>query len=226
MQGNTKDDMLAKIAEAIRTRFMSQRAMHLRILDVASSASDNVSSLHPAWDGGQDSRGAMHKPVWPKLARFALDKSIDPVHWVDALFSMTYLFSHPVRPNDLQNPQVLKKVKDWWYEKSLDREHAMTTQLINMLGCQWSRRMGTSLSEEAVARTVIVDPRLDAPAIVRYVIALHYGHKDLAKKLQVDAIRQYLVDPSVCDRVLAEFLPESFKALAIRVVKESSTSGS
>jgi hypothetical protein len=203
------------VASHIRENFISQRNLHMRILRESNmlevSSSD---TLHPRWDGGVDSRNVRHKPVWPKLAAKAVADNLNPSNWVSCLFRLAWIFDRVPTPNDLLNPEVLKKMACWAEDSRLDVYFLVRTELLNLAKEQWFREQNSTTDKVSISRMIVLDPSLDTSPLVRYVKAARDGQGDLAERLEPYALSQFMTSRDAYVEALGKRLPKRLITLA------------
>ncbi len=208
-------EFLNGVASQIRENFISQRNLHTRILRESNMLdSSSGDTLHPRWDGGVDSRNVRHKPVWPKLAARAVSDNLNPSNWVSCLFRLAWIFDRVPTPNDLLNPEVLKKMTHWAEDSRLDVYFLVRTELINLAKEQWFREQNSTTNKTEIARMIVMDPSLDTSPLVRYVKATRDGHRDLAAKLEPYALSQFMTSREAYVEALGKRLPDRLSLLA------------
>jgi len=194
----------AKIAEKLRELYIIRRNMHASVM--RESMGEPSETLHPKWDGGRDSRHVLHKPIWPKLAKIAIERSLDPSQWIDALFANAFAFDHVPWPSDLTNKEVLKEASQWGVRTAEGAVHSVRTELINLdKSCFLLRTFGVAGD---VGRVAASDPRTDASPLVRYAFAVERGYLDLAAGFEAQALAQFSAAPQAYKDALGKRLPQ------------------
>jgi hypothetical protein len=212
------------LEDAIRTAFCQRRDRHAAAMgkafktDIGDGEVADVEYWRthhiPHWDGGVDSRGATRKRVWTRLAAEAKRSSLDPKIWAEALFSYTYLFDHPPMPPDLLNDKVLFRARHWDEFHSEDIYRLASAQLAGILRECWYRKQDTRISEADAIRTVVLDPRIDASAIIRYAIAYRFNQEDLMELLEPLAMIEYTSSREAYESAIGSLFPVKLKELA------------
>lgn len=201
MSQEDKTKQLEAVAGEIRELFRSRRQMYLSVVN----PDENYTVIHPVWDGREDGRGVKRKAVWPALAEFAIRNNIEPRHWVDTLFSVSYLFEAAPEPNRLKDPRVLQALKTSKERLHDDLVHRAVSELEIVATRLFHAADTSALPEKVVQKTVLVHPELDASPVVRYVMARRLGLNELAVVFRVSAATQYSRDARGYDEALPRF---------------------
>ena len=182
------DQIVQDVAKKIRDLFIDRYQLHIRATDPSR---DVTTSLHPRWDGGQDSRGVNHKPVWLELARYSITHQIEPADWVDTLFHLTHHFDHQPRPTDLYQDVVVQSVGRSESRRYADILAAVRAELLVIRRELFFNLAYSGLSPDVVKRTVILSPALEVSPLTRYVIAGKENQPDLVNSLTSSARAQF-----------------------------------
>ncbi len=197
----TEDPVIKEAGRQLRQLFKTWRQMYLSLIDPDTS----FSVIHPKWDGKEDSRGVKTKEVWPALADYAIKNNIDLGHWVNTLFSMTYLFATAPEPRHLKDPRVLSGLKTSKERLRQDELHKANSQLSIVITQLFQAKMASAMPEKVVFKTVLIHPELDASPLVRYVIARRLDVADVAKVFTLGAALQYAGDRAGYDQALPNY---------------------
>jgi hypothetical protein len=101
----------ASLADRTREAYLQRREELNAIL--GNSEPDLRSRPIPRWDGGVDSYGRQHSPIWPRIAEFLRQRGIgNPVHFISANMSA----GCPLPP-ELMTENAVKRYYD--YEECL-----------------------------------------------------------------------------------------------------------
>lgn len=224
-----RKDLIDELAAQLRDIYLHRRNICARLLRESDMLSESetvfVKTLHPRYDGGTDSRNQNYKPIWPRLASTSLSENIPPRAWVETLFALAFLFDHVPRPDDLNNPSVLKKSKNWKQWRSQDVYYTVRTEMQNALQELWDRQIMTGLPAARVARTIAADPDLAVSALVRYVLVYKQKQGDLVALLEPMAVLQYMPMADVYDSALGGHLPAQLRQRARAVMAEDANRG-
>lgn len=193
------DDPDRAVADYLRGLYLSRRNLHMGTVDPEA---EPVSRLHPQFDGGTSAYGTTHVSVWPKLARFVRANGLDPYALVTSLFHLQSLFDHtPPRPTDLRDPRVVARSRNMHRELRLDRACAARTERLNIRREAYMRVLHNGQEPAAALRAALLDDRLDASPLVRYLVAVKAGEGEIAAHLLTAAVPQYAFDREVYDDV-------------------------
>lgn len=189
---------LSPTAQVLRSGYLQRRAMFYRASDGME-----MTSLHPRWDGGVDSRGARHKGIWQKLGDYADSNRIDPLVWLGVLFAAEPVLGRIPLPSDFQNDVVLAKLRNAAADAKIDDEVAVRAGRLEVLREIAMRKQTSKLDGKELERGVIADSTLAFSALDRYFAAYVAEHYDLAAVFAVAAKAQYLRKREVYDRVFS-----------------------
>lgn len=178
--------------------------------------------LHPKWDGGVCERGITHVAVWPRLAAYAVDHAINPVEWVDTLFSLSHLLSHPPFPTDLKWARVLDIVNDP-ASRSQRRENRLL-KMDSQLGLARTEiyhfATGLGWTEREAAEAVVGNVYLDIGPLVRYWLARTFDLPAVADQFRTAAACQWREDPvTYADIVGDESIVRDMNGMTVEIEK-------
>ena len=175
------------------------------------------------WDGGQDSFGRNHRPVWPKLAAFFTNNSVDPISYIRAAFAMRRGRTPPA-PNTLTSGEMLTHYYQFVAESR------------QTIGETWNRQRQAMLTEiaslqrfykDAPLRTLQITAlcdghRVEANCLLRYCMSVEYQLTELAGDFLRPAAVEYLCHRAAYDAVLPT-LPQAVREEAVRLQREMVT---
>lgn len=164
----------------------------------------------PHWDGGVDSYGKNHKPIWPKIAHKLRQNNIDPSAAVRAAFA-DWKGGDPPRPTVLLSETVLQSA----LEAMEVRRQRLRADLPLMLQAFEQGRMSFDLlcgskNELAIARAVLRDPAVPLSCVFRYCLAAALGFDDLASLFEAGAVSEtaFLAEDYIA--AWGDFIPANF----------------
>lgn len=203
---------MQRIAERCRRAYISEREM-LR----SNGFGTTRYTPHPRWDGGIDDMGRERKPIWPKIAEFAIKHNLSPEAMISARFRAAVTSNHTVMPNDIAHARFLQL-----YQESEDSEDDVKTawQMQYDYLCREAarqRRLVASpnkLNNRKVLQLILRDHASQLSALVRYVLAVRFGLKEEAKEWFHPAVDQYMLSPEAYNAVVGTVLPEAFTSEA------------
>lgn len=171
----------------------------------------------PKWDGGEDSRGRVHKPVWPKMATFMLKHSLDPYRCIRYLFAARKNHLHPVLPNQIALPKHLPE-----FQGEMDVLKREIWNAFKFQKALFETKMGVSplvgtVSTKQLWTLLLLNETLELSPLFRYCLAEDEGLKDVAKRYFHRALFQYILMPEEYDSCWEKWIPEDFKEQACAV---------
>jgi hypothetical protein len=178
----------------------------------------------PKWDGTEDANpgsnrklttdryGKTYKPIWPKIAAFALKHNVDPLLLIKTRFINTR-GPRPPEPTDCMCQAALEacvsertSVDDLnkrLYEFQDIFEKEVESKARYMVRFSWS--------PDDVFQSVILDLTLPLSCLYRYCLAVVNGFNDLASVNKPEAILEYLRDSKAYDEsAWFELIPKQF----------------
>ena len=162
-------------------------------------------------DGGRDSRGAVHKPLWPSLVKFAWQHDVEPTQLIKAVFSCHTDHRLPVA-NLFISRVALEACKQFQAEHAIDVEYEFKTFRREAQKRHWELERTTVAPPNVIWRLVVTDPLLSYGPMFRYALALELNEADLALRYRHNALMEYTNNPDEFDKVMGEYLPAGFKA--------------
>lgn len=176
----------------------------------------------PVWDGGEDEAGSHHKPVWPQLARFALQRGICAFELTRAVFFNWGNRQSPPTPRQLMTDRALSLAASFREKKARAIEISVASARA-VLAAELSsalRFAPAHRSREQVATSVIMD-RSQAPVLVKYCAAIACGVGSIAWGMRHAAALEFLAYENEWTRALGEHLPGDFVEYAKEYVLPS-----
>lgn len=189
------------------------------------SATTYGDEVIPQWDGGVDSLGRRHQPVWPKLVSFFATHKLDPIPYIQTAFALRRGKTPPA-PNALSGAATLSQYLH------------ISKDAFGQLQAQWQRHVESILtevhelrlfyateSEERINTTALCDThRVEASPLVRYCMALERNLPLVVAKFQTAAATQYLCNRTHYDRLLPQ-VPAPLREEAVRLQRAMITKG-
>lgn len=175
------------------------------------------------WDGGQDSYGRNHRPIWPKIARFFVARGYEPMDYIRVQFFRAAAGRIP-QPNQLisntaveiyqehlQGPPKNLQATLAWEIESVKSEMLPYQQALNW---SFTQALEWALRNEATVK---------ASPLVRYCLAFEYGLNNIAELFYDRALVQYVVQKDAYNAawpagVLPEPLRNAAEALTERIL--------
>lgn len=125
----------------------------------------------PAWDGGEDRWGAVHKPVWTRLARFFVAEQIDPIVYINLQFTAA-LGREPPRPNMLTGPDAMQRYRRFMQNAVEEFTRSFKSQALSLETMLTELRIHTWMTDEQRMTIALMDERLvQATPLFRYGLA-------------------------------------------------------
>jgi hypothetical protein len=167
----------------------------------------------PRWDGGEDPHGAVHVPIWPRIAQICAVHQIEPRLFVEAQFAGR-------AAGEVPQPDALLRAE------ALERYHAHVRGSEARLRLDWRAESGHFLrkattreytlgeTRDEAAAYVLADPDSNLSALFRYCLA-HLGQSPgLMARYRIPALMQYAFRRYAYDRAWADHLPDGLRANA------------
>lgn len=206
---------LETLASFIRRVYVAE----MRQFSMANSTYGN--RLIPQWDGGEDQHGTRHKPIWPKLAVFIVERRVNPLTFIHIQFAASRGRKPPL-PTMLATELALQRY--YTYQSTIDEElraefarqqRSLSTQLL-LLG------QVPDLTPEQRLQMSLQDQRVDANSLFRYCRAVAANLPQLAAKYHDAALTIYLFERAHYDvawgaSVIPEVLRQEATALLDRL---------
>ena len=201
-----------KAKEARDTYFIEARLHWDRhhVTDDGTHALD-PSRKYVQLDGGQDARGAVHKPLWPRLVKFAWQHNVEPALLIKAVFANRTDRQLPPA-NLFVSRAALESCQRFQSEHAIDVEYEFKSFKAEARRLKWELEQTLAAPLNVIWRLVIVDPMLSYGPLYRYVLALELNEEDLALRYRHSALMEYVTSPDEFNKVMGEHLPAEFKA--------------
>jgi hypothetical protein len=195
-------------------------AVHVRRIFVAhyryakGGASSWGSRPMARWDGGEDARGRVHQPVWPRIARLLAAHQIDPNRFIEAQFLARK------GGDDVPQPNMLLAAS------AMAAYHARPPESARLLVLAWHAQM-QHLEVEAGAREslyretpevaafyILASPLSELSGLFRYCVACQAGNAALKAMFADAALHQYVFRRHAYDRAWPDQVPPELVRLA------------
>jgi hypothetical protein len=177
----------------IRERQLFQSRMH---------GDDRAYIPGPKWDGTAFPDCYSQESVWPKIARFVLEKSLDPYICIWSRFQLQVSKNIPRPP--MPNQIALDKYSDMYDEAVEARGDAIMHQFefeksylvteMRLLG-----RSDPKMENREVFETVLLDETIPVSPLLRYCIATQEDFSDIGAWFFASACKQYQRFPELYD---------------------------
>lgn len=171
----------------------------------------------PQWDGGQDRWGRNHRPIWPRLADYFLQHSIDPHIYLYVQFAETIGKNSP-SPNTLMSADSLLRYQAYMHraEETLREDKARSALHVDRRLRQLEDQRGTDAQK---ILTVIMDETaVSACALFRYCFASRFDIAKAMARYFSPALRQYIFQPELYDNAWGvDFIPSQLRDEARRL---------
>lgn len=180
-------------------------------------SSDWGNRYMPEWDGGQTRDGRRKQSIWPKIAKFCIDNSLDPQTLIKAIFHRCKLT--PPMPNMACGQHALAAYAIYASPGSEDdlRQQAHialeSQQAAFDTGMHWLSTVYPA-DKPTLQRIALSDSKCALTLLFRYCIAVANGFDDIAKKYYPGALEQYVSDRNVYDYVWSDLLPQELQLQA------------
>lgn len=203
---------MSQEAEAARARDLYCRQVRLWKLRQEGVESDYGARPIAAWDGGQDSAGRQHRPVWARLAAFCQRAEVDLANYLYACFRWS--FHHPPSPYQLMTEAFLARYHAQGGDRlavtdltvALRTQHQVYASAVALRSARLER--GWTMLQ--VIHDVLLDRDLEMSALYRYCVAAtdwHPEHRAILEEFEDEARAQYERQPAVYLRAWGSFLP-------------------
>ena len=174
----------------------------------------------PHWDGGRDSFGRNHRPIWPRLADFFMQHQLDPIVYIQAAFALRRGRTPPA-PNTLTHGDILSHYYQITAERSSEIAESWHRQREVVQTEIWAlKRLYPAQTDRAIQVTAICDRhRVQAGPLLRYCMATEFGLHELAADFLRQAAVEYLFNRIAYDRLLPT-LPQPIRDEATQIQRE------
>jgi hypothetical protein len=158
----------------------------------------------PRWDGGQDRHGRNHKSVWPRLARFFVERSIEPLRYMKAQFWHSSSGRKPL-PNAMMSEAALDVYERYKKQIEGDLERWLRWEIGSVRSEMQPVQDGLGWAYIEALRWALTNERtVKASPLVRYCLAVEYGLDDIAGLYHDYALFQYAFQKQAYDAAWPE----------------------
>ena len=191
--------IVGDMADVCREVYISER----QLFQSRMHGDDRPYIPGPKWDGTDFPDCYSEKAVWPKIARFMLENSLDPYICIWARFQLQVSnnISRPVMPNQI----ALGKYLTMYEEAVEDRGDAIKHQFefeksylvteMKLLG-----RSDPKMKNKEVFETVLLDETIPVSPLLRYCIAMQEGFNKIGDWFFDLACKQYQRFPKLYNK--------------------------
>ena len=172
----------------------------------------------PQWDGGVDQWGRnCTRPVWPRLARFLLERNVDPVTYMRAQF--TYMDRGRIpAPTAFFSDNAVSKYHCYcteWpqslraeYDAAILATQATLAPCVQLSGWDYQRALRYALGNKLAVQ---------ASAMFRYCVAENNGLPDLAAVFHDEALGDYVFQKNAYDTAWGNIVPAKLREEADQI---------
>jgi hypothetical protein len=201
------EDDLALLAHRVRELYWAARCNHELAATGMPVHTKPVAAAR--WDGGTDSGGRRHQPIWPKIALHLFAAGVDPETAVRAIFVLRAGTTSPF-PNALLRPDIVelsaeRAEKD--YRHALAHVEAERVAIKSRLA---RLARATSLPDRMIYRKIILAGDMALSPLMRLCLARQTSQHDLEEDLEEEAFLQYCACPAAYDEALGAYVPGDF----------------
>lgn len=167
-----------------------------------------------SWDGGRDSNGRRHRPVWERMAQLFLERGIDPVLFMQAQVNRGSILP----PAALVGEKAVAKYHAFIVEEAANIRNRLQLETLEARLAYGARsRAMPDLNSLAVWRGVLHDDSLEISPLWRFCAAVAEGLPDIVQELHDAALDQYLAFTAAYDQHWQCVLPERLKQEAQQI---------
>jgi hypothetical protein len=166
------------------------------------------------WDGGEDSAGRVHQPVWPKIARHLAAHQIDPAAFIEAQFLGRKGGDDVPLPNILLSQSAMAKFHAQPPESSRQLVLAWRAQMQHLEVAAGERESFYHESPAVAAYYVLASPLSELSGLFRYCIARQADNGNLRAMFHDAALQQYVFRRHAYDQAWPEQIPPDLGVLA------------
>jgi hypothetical protein len=205
---------LDQLAKQVRQEYFYARRLYAIRID--QSVDMDANKTYSYWDGGRDSRGVNHQPIWPRIVKNATKHNLHPLNLVKAVFAIREGGPAPT-PNMIASRTAIEEYERYLKIFHTDIEYEFRAFQEAAKKEVWKLKQILPTGDKQVWRMAIASPTLSCSALYRYILAVSVNQYDLAESCRQSAELDYLQYPDDYDRVLADYLPEDFRRNARRL---------
>jgi hypothetical protein len=204
-------DTFDELTKEVRNAYF----MEVRLFNIRTQGIERTMTASPdqiaQWDGGRDSRGVVHKPVWPKIVKHAFKCDVAPLILLKAVFRATK-GNRPPFPNMLLTPEAADLARHYKVNLTTSLQIGLDTVKAEAVRLFRLRRLAYKDTPVTEAwRAVITEPTLSGGPLFRLCLACDLGQVDLARGFWDNAKMEYIQSPEEYDTAYGKFLPTAFR---------------
>jgi len=212
------DGAMAPIHAAVANMAATIREVYMTCYREVTGKLDYGREDIPAWDGGEDQWGRVHKqPIWPKIAKRLTELNADPESFIRAQF-WTARRGRPPVPSYLLSDVAAQRYQEYLkhavtdtveeYEREWASISAHVVTLSDALG--WSR-------DRALRNGLLSKEHVNASPLLRYCVAVALGIDDVAARYHSRALLQYSFQQELYDNAWVGRIPETLRSESVEV---------
>jgi hypothetical protein len=216
------EDILADTANVIREVYIEER----RNLHASQTGMPSYYAPGKHWDGGEPKPhqpGKYTEPIWPKIAKFVLDFSVDPEKYVRTQFRLRAANAAILQPNMLTTQVAMAKYRQASSEnftrEMLREEFEQQKLALTLAIARYNDFPGWTENERHCS--MISDSTVHITPLMRFCVANSLGITRIADYYYDDAQRQYLWQPDDYDKIWKGWLPEFFTTAARKLRRQT-----
>jgi len=168
--------------------------------------------ISPIYDGGQDDKGRVFKPVWETLARYIINVGASIPTFIRAQFHVPPPDRYPSVDDHMTQEAI-------WIFQQVNREleeFIRESLQWELWGVQAEFALqgpaDSSYSRRQVEISVLLDPVTRISPLLRYCLASRFGHRCIANCFKLQAMNQFSQCPDQYMAVWREWLPAELVA--------------
>lgn len=196
------------------------REIYILCYREATGKNDYGRGAMPQWDGGEDSFGKRHRPIWPKVAAKIIEYGVDPLDFVRAQFWVNGPSTKPPPPTYLLSEEAIARYGAYRRQATNEACQEFDRGLSEVQGEVVLLTGGELRWEYSRAlRQVLLRSRTgcSASALFRYCLASSEGLADVCSHFYASALVQYVFRKDVYDAVWGARIPEGLRLEATRL---------
>ena len=171
----------------------------------------------PKWDGGENSFGTRHQPIWGRVAARILQLDADPVQYIRAQFRVVSNPSQQPKPNQLYNDAAVARWEAY-KDNALNNLRNQVSSEINFIRIESMPLIVNLHKTEAEAVQYVLRRRsCSVSPLIRYCVSVDKGLDRLAQVFREHAILQYMFQMANYDSLLGALIPDQLKADAVEL---------
>ena len=193
------ENILLELTDECRDAYIRERCMFQMLMN----GDERPYVPSSKWDGRHFPDHYDEKSVWPKVARFMRDNSLDPhiCMWARFQYQKSMNVRRPPLPSQVGLPKYLSMYKEATEDTSeaikqqFEFEKSYLATEMKMLG-----RDDPGMSSRDICETVLLDDTIPVTPLLRYCVANQEGFDKVKVWFYDLARRQYRRFPDLYDR--------------------------